>query len=233
LADEAAGMTEPGTGVLYNPDGSLRGIFSRQVNVPEPINTYGLDFGVMFTLTGESFGGSENDWGKIGLGAQGTWTWSYAIPFERASSRLLPNGDRLDPVDCDGDSCEVAGKRNDSNFAPPIPVLKMNIPLTYENSGHNFAFIPRFVSGVQDDAALPQSGELRDIPPWVTLDAMYSYTLKEFIGQELTLRVGVINLLDTPPNATRPGTKLNAIAYEPLLYDPRGRMLYAGAVSQF
>jgi iron complex outermembrane receptor protein len=235
LSEDARLMEDGGSDprVQRADDGTIERIFSRQINVPEPITTYGLDFGAMFTLTGKTFGGSENDWGKVGFGAQGTWTWSYSVPIDRASSRLLPNGERLPPADCDDDSCEVAGKRNDTNFAPPIPVLKMNIPVTYENNGHNIAIIPRFVSGVQDDAALPQSGELGEVPPWVTLDAMYSYTLKEFIGNELTLRVGVINLIDTPPPATRPGTKLNATAYEPLLYDPRGRVFYASAISQF
>lgn len=213
--------------------GDIGRIRSQQINVPGSIVTYGLDFGVMFSLSGKSFGGGENDWGKVGVGALGTWTMSYSIPRERAANRVLPDGSTLPPLDCSGDSCEVVGKRNDSTFAPPIPALKMNIPVTYDNSGHSVGVIPRLITGVKDDAAPPMDGTQPDLPPWVTIDLQYGYTLYDWLGKELTLRIGVINVADTPPVTTRPGSKREALAYEPLLYDPRGRVFYASAISQF
>lgn len=213
--------------------GDIARINSQQINVQDPIITYGIDFGVMVTLTGKTFGGNENDWGKLGIGASGTYTISYEIPFGRAAQRVLPDATTLPPADCDGDRCEVVGKRNDSNFAPPLPVLKTTLPITYENSGHAISLIPRIVTGIKDDAVPPQSGEQRDISPWTTVDVGYGYTINEWIGKELTLRVGVLNVADTPPPFTKAGTKTGATAFEPLLYDPRGRLFYASAIAQF
>jgi outer membrane receptor protein involved in Fe transport len=238
LASHFESLDDGGLGdprvVLDPTTGDIARVQSMQVNSDGSVITHGLDFGVLVSIDGADFGGSEGDFGTFGVGATGTYTFSYEIPEARAAGRQLPDGTVLPPIDCEDGACEVAGKRNEANFAPPVPKLKASFPVTWSYSGHGLAFIPRFVSGVEDDAGPAQDGSFDDIDPWTTLDASYSFTIEEWLGKELVLRVGVLNLLDAaPPHANTGSTSILAAAYESLMHDPRGRMLWASVASEF
>ena len=61
-----------------------------------------------------------------------------------------------------------------------------------------------------------------------TLDASYGYTLKDVIGTSTTLRVGVINLLDTDPSA------VDVLGgFDPSVHDPRGRTCFVRLTQEF
>jgi iron complex outermembrane receptor protein len=226
----ASGGSDPR--VIRDPmTGDLERIQVKQVNIDGAVVTQGIDFGTTVTLTGATFGGSSNAWGAFGLGVQGTYTLSYRFPRSEAGSRTVPNTSpvqSLPALHCDADSCEAAGSRNVKNFAPPLPRLRLNFPVTWSHLGHGAAIIGHFTSALEDDNLVGPDGKLGRVDPWLTVDLQYGYTLKDVIGHELTVRVGVYNVFDAaPPRAAE------TAGFETLIYDPRGRMVYAKLIGGF
>ena len=67
-----------------------------------------------------------------------------------------------------------------------------------------------------------------EVAPWFIFDLQYAYSLAEWLGDDVSLRVGVYNVLDqAPPRASE------VSGYEPLVYDPRGRMAYLKLAGSF
>ncbi|HEY2734415.1 MAG TPA: hypothetical protein VGI70_10545, partial [Polyangiales bacterium] len=125
-------------------------------------------------------------------------------------------------------SCQAVGSRNYATFAPPLPRWRFNIPITWSFLGHSATVIGHYMSGIEDDNDIHADGTLGRLSPMFTVDLQYGYTVKDWIGKELTFRIGVYNIADTFPPATH---DLNG--YETLLYDPRGRTVYAKLSSTF
>jgi outer membrane receptor protein involved in Fe transport len=61
------------------------------------------------------------------------------------------------------------------------------------------------------------------------MDLQYGYTIQDWIGAGLTLRVGVTNLLDQDP----PIVTTETTGFDPMMHDPRGRLFYAKLISEF
>lgn len=218
----------------------------QQLNLEGSVVTNGIDFGLMVNLDGADFGGSDDDFG-LTFGAQGTYTMTYDIPRGQQASLQFADRTFAPPVDCEGssavdfdddptndaqnddDTCHVAGHRNENNFAPPIPRLRANFPIVFTASGHSATVMPRYISGLKDDVEPNMDRTLDDIDAWFAIDLQYGYTIEDFIGEELTARIGVYNLLDSDP----PLVNGAAAAHETEVHDPRGRMFYAKLVSQF
>jgi outer membrane receptor protein involved in Fe transport len=96
--------------------------------------------------------------------------------------------------------------------------------------GHAASFIAHYISPLHDDNDSGRTGDFSgNIDAFFTMDAQYGYTIKDWVGNALTLRVGVINLADQAP----PIVTTARWGYEPLLYDPRGRMVYAKLLGEF
>jgi hypothetical protein len=129
----------------------------------------------------------------------------------------------------DGDTCHVAGKRNAANYAPAIPQLRVHFPVTFFMSGHSASVIGHYTSAVADDVEPNFDGSFDTIDPWFAFDLQYGYTLREVIGEEVSIRIGCYNVLDTEPG------KVNgsAAAYEAALHDARGRMFFAKLTAGF
>jgi iron complex outermembrane recepter protein len=222
-----------------NIDGSQRiqRLEINQINVPGDTITNGIDFGLMLSLDGADFDGEEDDW-KLSFGGQGTYTHTYDIPFNQAAPRGLPQVAGMDqvllpPADCEGsgatDLCHVVGNRNNNNYAPPLPRLKINFPVIFAASGHSVGAVGHFVSEMEDDVEPNADGSFDVMAAQFTLDLQYGYTLEDVVGEELTIRVGSYNVFDTyPPHANGASTP-----YEAGVYDPRGRMFYAKLSSTF
>ncbi|MGD8860021.1 MAG: TonB-dependent receptor [Myxococcales bacterium] len=248
--DEAARMAD---GADWDPDPRvIRGndcdnplvpcierIQVQQMNTGD-VFTNGIDFGAMFKLDGETFGGSSNDFGTISFGAQGTYTLSYVIPQAFSSVLALEDGTTLTDDDdefvyddgCDGEECEVVGLRNSTNFAPPLPQLRVNTPVTWAMDGHSVSLIGHFISGFEDDSVADMNGNFEDVDSWFTLDLQYAYSLLDTVGKETTIRVGVYNLTETePPVVGNAGLSLSG--FEPAVHDPRGRMIYGKLIQKF
>jgi len=212
--------------VVHDPmTGAIQRIQVSQRNIAGTVRTNGIDFGTIITLTGATFGGGVNDFGAFSLAVDGTLTLSYTFPSALAARRTVPNTAPTrteDPLHCDGSECEAVGSRNYQTFAPPLPRWKFNIPIGWSMSGHTVTIIGHYLSGIEDDNMIAQDASVGRIPAQMTFDAQYGYTVKDWIGKELTARIGVYNVFDVLPHQTR---DLNG--FETLLYDPRGTMAYA------
>ena len=145
---------------------------------------------------------------------------SSAVDFD-----MNPNNDAAN----DKDACQVAGKRNATNFAPPIPRWRVNFPVTFTLASHSLSAIPRFISGMDDDVQPNLDGSFDRISSWFSLDLQYGYLAKNVIGREMVLRVGVYNVFDADP----PHVNGSSVAYEAAVHDPRGRMIYAKLSGEF
>lgn len=193
-------------------------------NADGTVSTSGIDFGLMLKLTGETFGGSKNDFGTISLGAQGVYTLSYKIPRSAVSVAAIESGD----IECDGEddagACEVVGNRNATNFAPPLPKVRVNFPLGWYFGGHAATVNVRYIGAVEDDKDTSVN-----IDSMTTVDFQYGFTVEDWIGRSVGLRVGVLNLFDQDP----PLVASDQLAYDPAIHDPRGRMFYAKLTSEF
>jgi outer membrane receptor protein involved in Fe transport len=134
----------------------------------------------------------------------------------------------LDPPQCDAVECEAVGLRNYNTFAPPLPRWRFNLPVGWSIGGHVLTIIGHYMTAIEDDNAVQANGSLGVLDGVFTLDAQYGYTVKDWVGKELTLRIGVYNMFDTLPQQTY---DLNG--FESMLYDPRGAMFYAKASATF
>jgi iron complex outermembrane receptor protein len=200
-------------------------------NFAGTITTRGLDFGGTLNLGAATLDGVSEAWGALSLGFQGTYTLTYDFPRDQAGPRIIPNTtptQALPPPHCGRSSCEAAGSRNAKNFAPPIPRWRLSFPVSYSHGGHMAAVITRYISKLEDDNAVSSTGSLGTLDPWVTVDVQYGYVFKVRGGREIVARIGVYNLFDAAP----PPAVENA-GFEPLVYDPRGRMAYAKLSGRF
>jgi len=192
--------------------------------------TNGIDFGTTIALTGETFGGGPKDWGTVSFGAEGTYTLSYDVPRSALLEDVIEQG----IVECDGSSpdasCSVAGNRNSNNLAPPVPRLRMNFPVSWVHEGHAASFIAHYISALEDDSENGHRGDFSgSVDAFFTMDAQYGYTIKDWVGDALTFRVGVNNLADQDP----PVVTTETTGFEAMVHDPRGRMVYAKMISEF
>lgn len=224
------GMNDPR--VLRDPmTGAIQRVQVTQRNINGAVHTNGVDFGAIFTITGATFGGNVTDFGAFNFGVDGTLTLNYSFPRDLAARRTVPNTSptrSLDPLHCDAKECQAVGSRNYQTFAPPLPRWKFNIPIAWTMSGHQLTVIGHYLSGLEDDNNLAPDGSVGWLPAQMTFDAQYGYTIKDWIGKELTLRAGVYNIFDVLPHQTR---DLNG--FETMLYDPRGTMVYAKVSALF
>jgi iron complex outermembrane recepter protein len=182
------------------------------------VNTQGIDVGLNYHT---DFGANA---GTYGAGATGSYVLTYDIPIDQVGPVLSKSPD----VSCSGGKCNVAGLRNFTTFARPIPQLRATFPVTWAMDAHSAAIIVHFIGGYKDDenpdlmtAALPA------ISPWVSFDLQYSFRLHETGALATTFKVGVLNVLDA-----KPPTVATGLGYDVLTHDPRGRMIYGRLIQE-
>jgi outer membrane receptor protein involved in Fe transport len=215
--------------------GQISEVTTKYINIPGDVVTNGIDFSGFVTLTDKTFGGNVPDdrSNKLTLGAIGTYLLTFNYPLSEASPRTLPNGMTLPPSFCNGtaptSSCSAVGLRNFNNVWQAMPRWRVNFPVTWSYLGHSASFITHYISGYLDDVDPRADGSFDSISAWVTFDAQYSYTIKNWLGRELTMRIGVYNLADADP------PKVNGLttSFDYTLHDPRGRMVFAKLIAQF
>jgi iron complex outermembrane recepter protein len=222
--------------VVVDPvSGQISRVTTKFINIPGDVVTNGIDFSGFVTLTNRTFGDSapEDRSHKLTFGAVGTYLLTFNYPYSEASPRTLPNGTVLPPAYCNGTTptspCNAAGIRNFNNVWQSMPRWRVNFPVTWSYLGHSASFITHYISSYLDDVDPRADGSYDTISSWVTFDLQYSYTLKNWLGRELTMRIGVYNLADADP------PKVNGLttSYDYTLADPRGRMLYGKLIGQF
>jgi outer membrane receptor protein involved in Fe transport len=234
LANDVYQMTMGGSDprVVRDPmSAQIERILVTNQNIDGHVRTSGIDFGGFVTLTGATFGGTLNDWGALSFGAQGTLTLDYSYPVSQAAPLNVPNTVptvTYPPPHCSNGTCQAVGSRNYGSFAPPLPRWRMNIPINWSFKGHSATVIGHYVSGIEDDNDIHPDGSVGRLAPILTVDLQYGYTVRDWLGKEFTFRIGVYNVADTLPPPTH-----DTNGFETLLYDPRGRMVYAKASAAF
>ena len=199
-------------------NGNLIAVNTRLINAAEVV-TDGIDFGAIVKLELDDAGDQT-----LSVGAAGTYVLSFEIPRDQVSDDVAEN-----VVDCDDETCDVAGSRNDATFARPQPRLRVNFPLAWATQSHRVGLTVHFISSYDDDGNLdPDTMEPVEIESWTTLDLTYGYTLLDTIGRSTTLRLGVLNLLDQDPPPVE-----TTLAHDPQTHDPRGRLIYAKIEQEF
>ena len=174
----------------------------QQINVVGSVITDGIDFGLMFKINGETFGGSMDDFGEFRFGGSGTYTIDFKIPVS-PDRQAKPTDDaadverrpaRLRAATSRRRSCQVAGKRNETNFVEAIPQLKVNFPVPVRvQRALDSASSATTSAASRTTSRSTRTARSTSIPPWFTLDLQYGYTLEDVIGDELTVRIGVYN----------------------------------------
>jgi iron complex outermembrane recepter protein len=202
------------------------------------ITTNGIDFMASYKLNlGETAG-------ELTAGVGGTYTISYMVPATSVPELAVanPGAGAGQPATvpkvmdgCDGATsgeCNLVGKRNQNNFALPLPAVRMRFPLSWGLGGHVVSLAVNYVSSYDDDATYnPTTGELRQIDAWTTLDVGYSYSLgKTVIGSSTQFRVGINNLIGSDPPRLSANTNFG---YDIYTHDPRRRLLYANLTHKF
>jgi iron complex outermembrane receptor protein len=204
----------------------------------DKITTNGIDFILSYKLD------ISPQAGEINAGVGGTYTISYMIPATSVPELSVTNPDagagqpatRQAVQDgCDGATrgeCNVAGKRNQNNFALPLPQVRMRFPLSWGLAGHVVSLAINYVSSYDDDATYdPATGKLKQIDAWTTLDLGYGYSLGETpLGSSTNIRVGINNLLGSDPPQLSANTNFG---YDIYTHDPRRRLLYANLTHKF
>jgi iron complex outermembrane recepter protein len=223
VSEDYLDMNDPD--VQRDPTGLPELIFVDFINAPS-VTTHGVDATIMYS---SDFNANAGTWS---FGAMGSYVLAYRIPQSAVSSTVVDE----DFVDCSDDKCDVAGVRNATNFAAPLPRLRMNVPLGWTMNGHTAALSVNFISAYRDDfdsdPAPPmgdeQNEQYNDIDAWATFDLQYSYRIDEGDGLATTIRVGCTNLFDAqPPRVDAP------FGYDVLTHDARGRLLYARLIQEF
>jgi iron complex outermembrane recepter protein len=215
--------------------GRLTGVNTQGFNAAFA-RTHGIDAGAILKLDFDELGWTAGDAGVLTVAAEATYVLAFEIPRAQVPDVTVTN-DPADPDDdetveiddCDAEACDVAGRRNYATSDPPMPRLRVNVPVTYAYDDHVFNFVVHYIGGYEDDGAPdPETGAFPDVDPFLTLDFTYGYTFRELIGESTTLRVGVRNLTDADPPFV---DTTNGYDYE--IHDPRGRLLYAKLTQEF
>jgi iron complex outermembrane recepter protein len=222
-ADADCVPTDP-INTMCDPDITRGGTGTPNVIITEFVNqssvkTQGIDFGVNYA---SNFGGEA---GTFSFGASGSYTLAYDIPAVAVAPTVKAAG----VIDCSGDSCDVAGVRNFTNFARPLPRLRGTLPIGWNFDIHNAAVIVHYISSYDDDfnAGTTAAPNYKTIDSMVTIDLQYSLRIPIADTAATTLKFGVLNLLDSDPPPVDAG-----LGYDVLTHDPRGRLLYARLIQE-
>lgn len=130
--------------------------------------------------------------------------------------RLAPGGATIDGV----------GNVNFNNLGRSMPRDRVEYGLSWTLGQHNLNLLGHYVSGYRND----RSGITQTrIKSQNTFDIQYNLTLAGLAGTEGTmLTIGAINVTDKDP----PLAQLN-LGFDPIVHDPRGRVITIGVSQKF
>ena len=204
-ASPAPGVLVPvADGITLNPNtGAISQVEVDFVNAGS-IETDGLDLRVGYTLDTDAAGAFSAD-------LAGTWVTTFDVTETQGG----PVVDRL-------------GNRNTQSFTRPTPEVRGNLTLGWEKGPHRLTGIVRHTDSYRDDL----NGDA-GIDSLTTLDLQYALTLDGALGGTLgdgrtQLRIGAINVTDEDPPFV-----FDRGGYDPLVADPRGRLVYVGVTQGF
>lgn len=110
----------------------------------------------------------------------------------------------------DGEIVETLGKQNArTNIAPPLPETKLAFSTNWFMDNHSASATVNWFSSIEHDAQIvdlfPYDGRFTAadmIDGQAIVDVRYAYLLQNFFNSEVTVAVGINNLLDEKPQLT-------------------------------
>lgn len=151
----------------------------------------------------------DTSWGGFSANAAWTRVNSYDIQFTPGAATI--NG---------------AGSVNFNNLGRSLPIDRVEGGLSWSNGPHQLVALAHYVSSYTNDRTGITDA---NIDSQTTFDLQYNVTLDGLVGSAPTkLSVGVINVADEDP----PIAQLN-LGFDPIVHDPRGRVLYLSINQSF
>lgn len=148
-------------------------------------------------------------WGDFSANAAWTRVNSYDIQFTPGAATI--NG---------------AGSVNFNNLGRSLPIDRVEAGLTWSTGPHQFVALAHYVSSYTNDRTGITDP---NIDSQTTFDLQYNVTLDGLVGSAPTkLSLGVINVADEDP----PVAQLN-LGFDPIVHDPRGRVVYLSVSQSF
>lgn len=127
----------------------------------------------------------------------------------------------------DGSAIFDGANNRNSSFGQlgSVPDTRFNIGFDWRSGEQSASFCIRHIGGYDDRT---QGNEYDAIASQTVLDAQYSYDFDQLFGQDVTnLTLGVNNLTDEEPPAVDRSSADGRRAFDSLVHDPRGRIMYA------
>jgi len=118
-----------------------------------------------------------------------------------------------------------AGSVNFNNLGRSLPRDRVEYGAGWTSGRHTVNVLGHYVSSyINDRSGITQT----HIKSWNTFDLQYMLSLDDLIGQNSSVTIGAINVADCDP----PAAQLN-LGYDPIVHDPRGRVLYVAVNQKF
>ena len=142
--------------------------------------------------------------GDIEIKAAGTYVTKYDIRLS-AGRRSISGADSV----------------NFNNFSRSLPRLRADYSVSLRSGLHKLTFLGHYICAYANDRAGISNAKIR---AQHTFDVDYGVSLDKLLGKAGTqLSVGIVNLSGQAP----PLAELN-LGYDPIIHDPRGRMITVG-----
>lgn len=149
----------------------------------------------------------ETSFGRFQLNADWTHVTKYDLVLAAGSAPI--NG---------------VGSVNFNNLGRSMPKDRIEYGLNWSMGANELNLRGHYISSYKNDRTGITS---TNVGSWNSLDLQYSRTL-EGLGGGTTLTFGAINMFDKSP----PVAQLN-LGFDPIVHDPRGRVLYVGVNQKF
>ena len=127
----------------------------------------------------------------------------------------------------DGSGIFDGANNRNSSFGQlgSVPDTRFNIGFDWRSGQQSSSFYIRYIGGYDDRTP---GNENDAIDSQTVLDVQYAYEFDELFGQgETNLTLGVNNLTDEDPPAIDRSSANGRRAFDSLVHDPRGRIIYA------
>lgn len=157
----------------------------------------------------EGFDAGARIWFETGIGRiEARADWAHVVKYD---IRTVAGGAVIDGV----------GSVNFNNLGRSMPQDRVEYGVYWSSGAHSLNVLGHYISGYRNDRAGITNPRIKSHN---TYDVQYSVTLDGLLGLGgTTLSVGAINVFDKDP----PVAQL-FLGFDPMIHDPRGRVVYVG-----
>lgn len=117
------------------------------------------------------------------------------------------------------------GSVNFNNLGRSLPRDRVEYGVSWSSGAHSVNVLGHYISGYHNDRTGITETHIK---AWNTFDLQYTLDLEGLIGKSTKLTLGAINVFDRDP----PLAQLN-LGYDPIVADPRGRVVYLAIGQKF